>query len=305
MNILLVDDENTRKIEELIIRLVGILNHNVTHATSANQAIELLTPDIELAFIDQYMPEKTGLELAEMINEKPEYSHIPLVMLTGYDETAIAVPALTSYGFSYFVSKDHFSGQRIDKILALIETLPAVKTKRQLREAESRINYLKDELNEEMKKRYIADLHGQISSKKDFSTLEKVRSRLDYQEQILGMLVSTPRSFINMYNLAGGIILLESGKKVSTDILNDLVDLPRHRKYNLPFVQNSNSYQTLKGYFKNRENGQFTNVALIVMSLLKNENKWPITVSQAKKRTQRNQTKFYTLIDDIVRELHL
>ena len=155
MKILIIDDlgkEGQGKVYNIKIRLSRILKHDVTVATTSNEGLSILEKDntFDLVFIDQEMrqTEKQGLELGKEISRNLEYSHIPLVMLTAKDTTEYAVPALTEYGFSYFISKGNFTGKNIDSALKHIETLPTVKNKRELRKKDKFIKgmYSEEEL---------------------------------------------------------------------------------------------------------------------------------------------------------------
>lgn len=85
---LLVDDlpENLLALEALL-RKDGL---EILKATSANQALEILLADgdIALAILDVQMPETDGFQLAEMMRASPRTKHIPIIFLTAgtFDE---------------------------------------------------------------------------------------------------------------------------------------------------------------------------------------------------------------------------
>lgn len=146
MKILLVDDENSTKVQEITDFLINDLHHVVIRATSGDQALQILCSElnVDLCLIDQQMPEKSGLELGRQISQSSEFCDIPLVMLTAHDDTSLAVPALAEHGFSYFVSKEVFAGNRIQETLDKVLNLPIVKDKK-LNKQQS-INYAETDI---------------------------------------------------------------------------------------------------------------------------------------------------------------
>lgn len=82
VKVLVVDDNSTNlKIFNHYLERAGC---TVFSADSVNSAIALLQNknDINLAIIDNFMPEKNGYDLASIIKSDPKSQHIPLILLT-------------------------------------------------------------------------------------------------------------------------------------------------------------------------------------------------------------------------------
>ncbi len=80
--VLLADDSVTiHKVVEIILTAKGFTLKAVDNGQSALEELESFRPDVVLADID--MPALNGYELAEKINERPETSNIPVILLAG------------------------------------------------------------------------------------------------------------------------------------------------------------------------------------------------------------------------------
>lgn len=81
MNILIADDElRLRKVVAMFLKKSG---HNITEASSGEQAIEALTaakPDVIV--LDVMMPGIGGLEACTRIKSNEKYKNIPIILLT-------------------------------------------------------------------------------------------------------------------------------------------------------------------------------------------------------------------------------
>ena len=83
--ILIVDDDNTnRKLLKTILSMQG--KYEVIEASNGVEALEKLSPDIGIIFLDIIMPLLDGMQFLKIIkNEKKEYSNIPIIVLTTDD----------------------------------------------------------------------------------------------------------------------------------------------------------------------------------------------------------------------------
>jgi CheY-like chemotaxis protein len=89
MRVLLVDDELSSA-EVLALVLAGE-GYEVTVAADARQALARLdeaAPDLLVA--DFMMPGMNGADLARAIRERPRYQHIPVLLISGAPESALA-----------------------------------------------------------------------------------------------------------------------------------------------------------------------------------------------------------------------
>jgi len=82
--ILIVDDDATnRKLLEAILKRG---NHEVIEAENGIDALNKVTPDIDIILLDLVMPLMGGLEFLEVLpSKKPECMNIPVLVLTTDD----------------------------------------------------------------------------------------------------------------------------------------------------------------------------------------------------------------------------
>jgi len=83
--ILIVDDDATnRKLLSIILSKKPEIE--VIEANDGSEALSKLTEDISLILLDIYMPVINGIEFLKIIkSEKPEFSNIPVVVLSTDD----------------------------------------------------------------------------------------------------------------------------------------------------------------------------------------------------------------------------
>jgi DNA-binding NtrC family response regulator len=103
MNILIVDDEE--RIVDLIRKFLEQKGHAVDVAFDGKAALELIKgKSIDIAFLDEDMPELTGLEIAKYI--KQNNLTVKSIILTGY-------PHLDEE-FSKIVGADEYLAKPVD-----------------------------------------------------------------------------------------------------------------------------------------------------------------------------------------------
>ena len=84
-SILIVDD--VADVTEMIALFLKHAGFEVTTANSAGSALRLTADShFDLIISDIGMPEMNGYELAESLRNRDEYSHTPLIAVTGYTE---------------------------------------------------------------------------------------------------------------------------------------------------------------------------------------------------------------------------
>ena len=102
--ILLVEDSRTQAVTYK--RLLEGAGHSVRHAVSAEQAFELClqaTPDLVL--LDQYLGDRSGLDVCKRIKDDISLRVIPILVLTGSHQERDHIAALDA-GADQFLSKD-------------------------------------------------------------------------------------------------------------------------------------------------------------------------------------------------------
>ncbi len=79
--ILVVDD--SASIRESISFFLEQSGFNVTKACDGKDALRFFTGSkLDLLITDLHMPNMNGIELIREVRKKPEYSHLPIVLLT-------------------------------------------------------------------------------------------------------------------------------------------------------------------------------------------------------------------------------
>jgi len=94
--ILIVDDSTT--VRKLLVHTLKPRNYTCIEACDGFDALEKLAmhPDIKLVISDLNMPNMDGIELIGTIREDPQYTNLPVIMLTtesGQDNRKLAFDA--------------------------------------------------------------------------------------------------------------------------------------------------------------------------------------------------------------------
>jgi CheY-like chemotaxis protein len=79
------DDECVRIVAEAILRADG---HEVATAPDGETALGLLAdqPPPSIILLDLMMPHISGWEVLDVMSHRPRLAHVPVLVLTGYDE---------------------------------------------------------------------------------------------------------------------------------------------------------------------------------------------------------------------------
>jgi len=147
------DDRKNRKLIGLSIKRAGF---NVEEAESGNQALSLLEkswPDIIL--LDVLMPEMDGFEVCKTIRKMPGAECLPIVMITGLDDT-------DSINHAYEAGATDFITKPINV------TILMHRVKYIYRTSQERWRYLASKLSlaeEQERRRLSNDLHDHVGQK--------------------------------------------------------------------------------------------------------------------------------------------
>ncbi len=112
--VLIVEDDDDSR--EMLMEIVGLLGHRAfgaPNATAALRVAEDTNPDIVL--IDIGLPDASGHDIAKTLRAAPNGSHMRLVALTGYSDSATRQLAADA-GFDDFVVKP-FSSDSLASLL--------------------------------------------------------------------------------------------------------------------------------------------------------------------------------------------
>ncbi len=113
-SILVLDDE--RAFCDVVSVILESQGYRVRRAHHANQALGLMDeskPDLILS--DVMMPEVDGFRFLEHVRQRPDWSDIPVVMISAYDEPEIQEHAMKA-GASGFISKPFSATELRDSV---------------------------------------------------------------------------------------------------------------------------------------------------------------------------------------------
>lgn len=100
--ILIVDDEEM--VRRVLSRFLRRLGHEPLGAKDGPEALGLLSPQVDLIYLDCELPGMDGVEITRRIREQPEYAAIPIIMITGQLDRATRIRALEA-GVNGFLTK--------------------------------------------------------------------------------------------------------------------------------------------------------------------------------------------------------
>lgn len=100
--ILIIDDsESFAEYYALILKEAGMIVRYITNPLMLIESIDDFQPDLLL--MDVYMPQCTGLELASLLRQEPQYTHIPIIFLSTEDDRFKQLFALNLGGDDFLV----------------------------------------------------------------------------------------------------------------------------------------------------------------------------------------------------------
>ena len=106
-NILVVDDQSTQRTK--IERAVCTLGHQVEAVDSAVSAMAYLQDKpVDLILLDIVMPNIDGIEMLRWLASEPSLQHIPVVVISAYDDESDVVAKAIELGAEDFLPK-HFA----------------------------------------------------------------------------------------------------------------------------------------------------------------------------------------------------
>ena len=139
-NVLYADDDPG--LRRLVERGLGALGVRVVAVEDGQAAVEALTKEeFDAVLLDHYMPRLDGMGTLAKIQTLPH--HPPVIMVTGEQDSSIAVAALKAGAFDYVV-KD-VSGQFVPLLMAALQTaVSAMRMRRDKEAAEAELREQRD-----------------------------------------------------------------------------------------------------------------------------------------------------------------
>lgn len=116
-NILIADDD--ADLAKIIARRCMHLGHRISIAPDGLSAIVLVKHDPpDLALLDIDLPVGNGLGLLELLRSTPQWSQIPVIVISGRDEASVAEKLARSA--TPFVAKGERFWQRLEPMIASV-----------------------------------------------------------------------------------------------------------------------------------------------------------------------------------------
>ncbi len=109
-NVLVVDDDNDAR--HLLCKVLDRLGYKPVDFESGEAAIvdNLHSKNYLFACLDIMMPNMNGYELLQKIREMPEYSELPVIMISAKDKDTEILEGY-KYGANYYITKPYTSKQ--------------------------------------------------------------------------------------------------------------------------------------------------------------------------------------------------
>ena len=213
---LLQCEDPLTRIRELLEILLTSEGYAVTLASSGEQALQLLSPELDLVILDIMMPGMDGIELCRRIKQTFEYCHIPVILLTAKNADESRIEGYNS-GADGYVTKPF----NLQLLYAQIVN--------QLRKLEIRGLHFRNQpvfevekleytsMDEKFMRQAMACVNAHIDdcefAQADF-TREMNMSRTILTEKLKSLTGLTPAAFIIDVRLRAAYHLLEEQKKM-------------------------------------------------------------------------------------------
>ncbi len=107
--ILVVEDDNDSR-SALCVILEALGYEHLAFASGEEALAGLNGQKLDLALLDIMMPKMNGYELLDKIKERPEYSNLPVIMVTAKDQDSEILAGYQS-GADYYITKPFTSKQ--------------------------------------------------------------------------------------------------------------------------------------------------------------------------------------------------
>lgn len=193
--------------------------YHVSTASNGIEAIEVLQRElVDIVVSDIMMPDMDGIELCRAVRNNPEFSHVPIVILSAKTDVETKVEGL-NIGADAYIEKPFSMEQLKAQVKSILDS------RRRLQESliKSPLEYYRqhhsDDEKEAEKAAFIQKLNSLILdnlTNPDFSidslAQEFYMSRSSFHKRIKGITGETPNDYIRIVRLSKSAELLSSGK---------------------------------------------------------------------------------------------
>ncbi len=188
VNILLVEDNLAdAKLFKKAIVDANDIKYNIVNARSLDQALDLLNKDrFDIIVLDLFLPDEQGLDTFKSIYLN--YSHIPIIILSGLTSENIAIEAIKLGAQDYLIKGPHF--------FAVLERSIkyAIFRKKQEQEIKDLNSTLENRLLELAQANYaLESTHKKLHEYKD-ENIFAYQSKLELTSQMLSLIQATSKS---------------------------------------------------------------------------------------------------------------
>lgn len=195
--VLVVDDLEANL--ALIKNILNPLGANLILAKSATEALrELANHEVALALIDIHMPEISGFELAELMQQDPTHNLIPVIFITARQFSESEIEKFYSTGVVDYITKPFRYGIILRKVKVFLELH---RQKQQIIEQKGEIELAVQKLNESNRTLYIRLTYENLLSRiSEMAVPNKNLSNFfDECLEIIGQTIGASRTYIIEY----------------------------------------------------------------------------------------------------------
>ncbi|OGG93660.1 MAG: hypothetical protein A2508_06215 [Candidatus Lambdaproteobacteria bacterium RIFOXYD12_FULL_49_8] len=101
--ILIIDDSSS--LRRIVHEALNILQFNILEAGNAEEAMAVLkVTSVDLLILDWHMPGMDGFDLFLSLRDNPQYTNIPVIMLTAEDRKDSMLKAIRA-GIRHYLTK--------------------------------------------------------------------------------------------------------------------------------------------------------------------------------------------------------
>ena len=197
------------------LRLSFVDVYDVSSASNGVEAWEKIQNELpDLVISDVMMPKMGGFELCKLVKSTFETSHVPVVLLTAFDDKAMQLRGL-GFGADDYLTKPFDMGLLHQKIRSIIQNRTAVREKAlRLIQTDQNAPVLNNSLNDEFLHTMLSVVKQNIDNpefnKDDFARAMKVSGSLLYKK-VKALTYLSPVDFIKSVRMGYALELLQKG----------------------------------------------------------------------------------------------
>ena len=121
-NILTIDDDDN--VRRALDKGLSTFGHKILQAKNGKEGLRLaFWRSIDIILLDISMPGMNGMEVLRRLKECARTQHIPVIMLTGMDDSILEDQAFFDYAENYIIKTASVSAIN-DKLTSILDLLP-------------------------------------------------------------------------------------------------------------------------------------------------------------------------------------